>query len=291
MAKLLARFHIFYFDSCLKLHLSIMTAIKNDVHYVRDKLFSFFLSATTNQVIIDNNTNVTKQHCFIIHKTDSTTTFSKTSSLDSVDLAHVKEIGAYLLRYDSVPESISSLINSSINTSNSTLSSSGVNVDSNFSKITSASLTSDFIKHSQSSCMCHQIDQDKEKFLHQNCGTSSVPSFLFCVNCGGNFSIQYINSTTTSVALTPAAAITQSSADNMNTNGNLNGNLQVCNCLLSSIDSVNGLAKSHSADQLMTFRREVEIMETAKSHTGIPNQIDASMEAALNQEERCESGF
>lgn len=227
---------------------------------------------------------MTQQHCFIFHKTDSTTTFSKASSIDSVDLAHVKEINAYILRYDSVPESISSLINGSINTSNSTVSS-GV-PDSNFSKISSASVTSDFIKRSQSTCV-HHIDQDKAEFLHQNC--TSVPSFFFCVNCGGNFAFQYINSSST-VALTK----TQLHTDIQNTATSapvLNGPVKLCSCLVNTTDSTNALPKSHSADQLMTFRRETEVIESAKSHTGIPNHIDASLEEALDQTDRCESGF
>lgn len=182
-----------------------------------------------------------------------------------------------MLGYD--PENLNSLITGSINTSSSTLSS-GI-ADSNFSQVTSASVTSDFIKRSQSSCI-HQIDQDKEKFLHQNC--TSVPSFFLCVNCGGNFAFQYINSTTNIGSHTDI----QSARINAQ---HLKGNIKLCSCLLNSAGSANNLPKSHSADQLMTFRRETEIIETANSHTGIPNHIDSSIEAALDLKERCESGF
>lgn len=234
---------------------------------------------------------MTQKHCFIFHKTDSKTTFSKTSSIDSVDLAQVHEIGAYLLRYDSVPESISSLINGSINTSNSSISSGTGATDSNFSKITSnSSITSQDFVHQ--SCCLHHMDQDKEgqrSFLHKNC--TSVPGFFFCVNCGGNFSFQYINPTASVAALTQTQ---QSPTDNQSSSApSLNGNVKLCNCFHNSVGDTSSpkIPKSQSADQLMTFRQEIEVVEPAKSHSGIPNQIDNSMEAALDQTERCESGF
>lgn len=130
------------------------------------------------------------------------------------------------------------------------------------------------------------MDHGKENFLHQNC--TSVPGFFFCVNCGGNFAFKYINPATSVSALKQTQ---HQSIDSQNP-PSLNPNVKLCNCLMNSGgDPTSALPKSQSADQLMTFRRETEVIEPAKSHTGIPNQIDTSLEQALDQTERCESGF
>uniref|UniRef100_A0A336LJM0 CSON003691 protein n=1 Tax=Culicoides sonorensis TaxID=179676 RepID=A0A336LJM0_CULSO len=231
--------------------------------------------STNNQIMIESTT---QQHCFIFHKSDSNATFSTTSSLESVDLNKVKEIGAYLLKYDSVPESISSIINGSLNGSTPTNVSSSCAGDCTLSKITATSLTSELINHNQCACTCQGV-QEKEKFLHKNC--TSLPNFFFCVNCGGNFSFQYINSST-SIALKQHPALSSNQ---------LNSNLKLCDCLVNAPEIETNVAKSQSADQLMTFRRETEVIEPAKSHIGISNCIDSSIEAALDQSDRCESGF
>lgn len=41
----------------------------------------------------------------------------------------------------------------------------------------------------------------------------------------------------------------------------------------------------------MTFQREVDVPQIAKSHTGIPEQVEASIEGELNGMNRTESGF
>lgn len=44
-------------------------------------------------------------------------------------------------------------------------------------------------------------------------------------------------------------------------------------------------------DQLMTFQREVDVSDPFKSHSGIAEQLDASIEAKLDTIQRSESGF
>ncbi|XP_063700483.1 uncharacterized protein LOC134830827 [Culicoides brevitarsis] len=223
----------------------------------------------SRQESIDSSTwidsSTTQQHCFIIQKTDSKTTFSKTSSIDSVDLAHVKEIGAYLLRYDSLPETLLH----STNTSSSTLSSS-----------TPPRISSTEVFHQ---CIHSTSDQDKEKFFHQNC--TSVPGFFFCVNCGGNFAFQYINSSGSLGAL-PNPMQSQNVGNASISAPNVNSNQKLCNCVLNQSFSQQipeqNIPKSQSADQLMTVRHENEEMETAKSETGISGEEEST--------ERCESG-
>lgn len=129
-------------------------------------------------------------------------------------------------------------------------------------------------------------ENSKIDFITKNCPicakflTLNQPKIKICINCGGS---------------TFLPEITSKMCDTSNYSST-NPNIKKCHCFPHKSQSILASESASSTilpkkDQLMTFQREVDVPQIAKSHTGIPEQVETSIEGELNGMNRTESGF